>query len=145
MQIEHTPQGLVESWAPHEVARAFQSKQIVLIDVRTPQEFSLEHIEGALLMPLASFVPAKLPSQSAKRLVLHCRSGSRSRDAARLALRAGLRQVAHLGGGLEAWKEAGLPYVQLHRSTGLRRHIPLEANATSGGGAAEGCPRARAS
>jgi rhodanese-related sulfurtransferase len=125
MQIEHTPRGLLESWTLQEVSQAFGDNQIVLIDVRTPQEYTLEHIKGALLMPLADFAPEKLPAQDNKRLVLHCGSGARSREAAIKALEAGVTCIAHLEGGLQAWKEAGRPYISLHRPT----HQPREVSA----------------
>jgi rhodanese-related sulfurtransferase len=50
-----------------------------------------------------------------KTFIFYCASGGRSALAAQRAVEMGLRQVAHLGGGLKAWKEAGYaldPYQQ---------------------------------
>jgi rhodanese-related sulfurtransferase len=42
-------------------------------------------------------------------MILHCASGGRSALAARTLQEMGYRDVAHLDGGLNAWKEAGQP------------------------------------
>lgn len=44
-----------------------------------------------------------------RRIVLHCASGGRSALAADLLQQMGYRRVAHLEGGLKAWKESGHP------------------------------------
>nr|WP_279639205.1 rhodanese-like domain-containing protein [Sphingomicrobium sediminis] len=78
----------------------------IFIDVRTPEEYAEGHIPGARLMPLAEFDPAALDGEM---VVLYCRSGRRSEEAAvRLAAHRG-ETVAHMEGGIIAWEEAGLP------------------------------------
>jgi rhodanese-related sulfurtransferase len=46
---------------------------------------------------------------SAKTFIFYCVSGGRSALAAQRAQEMGLERVAHMGGGLKAWKEAGHP------------------------------------
>ena len=116
MQSEQTDQGVIETWTVNEVAEA--REKIVLIDVRTPQEHGLERIGGALLMALQEFRPEYLPEQGRKRIVLHCGSGLRSGKAAALCLAAGLEPIAHMQGGLAAWKDAGLEYIGTDMATG---------------------------
>lgn len=113
----------LEHWSAEEVYQAFNGNRIVLIDVRTPQEFAFEHIEGALLAPLASFKAEGLPTQDGKRVVFHCGSGVRSRMVAEIAAAAGLSPVAHLEGGFMAWKKAGLPYIATDPATGGIRPV----------------------
>jgi len=55
--------------------------EIVLVDVRETKEFEVEHIAGALLLPLSSFDPEVFPTLPGKRLVLHCAIGKRSEAA----------------------------------------------------------------
>ena len=43
----------LENWSPARVKTALDNGEIVLIDVRTPQEYMIEHVEGSLLMPMA--------------------------------------------------------------------------------------------
>ena len=78
MRTEETPNGTLEHWTPQEVAEALARREIVLIDVRTPQEYMFEHVEGALLSPMAFLSPEHMPSQEGKRIVFHCGSGMRS-------------------------------------------------------------------
>ena len=123
MQTETTANGTFETWTAAEVRDAFAANQIIVIDVRTPQEFMFEHIAGALLMPLSFFDAEKLPGQSDKRIVFHCGSGVRSERVARAALTAGITRIAHLEGGLAAWKAAGLPYMGTNMATGAPQMV----------------------
>jgi rhodanese-related sulfurtransferase len=79
----------------------------ILVDVREPVEYVREHIVGAQLMSLCSLDASQLPRD--KRIVLCCASGNRSQTAAR---RLGLPGLAHLEGGLFAWKAYGFPTVK---------------------------------
>ncbi len=80
----------------------------VLIDVRTPGEFAEGYIDGAVNIPLdqlasrLSEVPQDTP------VVLYCRSGNRSNQAAGVLAQAGYTNVYDLGGVL-GWQAAGLP------------------------------------
>lgn len=115
----------LETWTPDEVQAAFDAHEIVLIDVRTPQEFMFEHIEGALLMPMAFFTPLALPGQTEKRIVLHCGSGMRSDAMARKAIAAGIPRIAHMEGGFGAWKTAEKPFIGTDMTTGapVRKNV----------------------
>lgn len=108
----------LEQWTPEDVYKAFKKREIVLIDVRTPQEYAFEHIEGALLAPLATFKPEYLPTQDGKRIVFHCGSGMRSAKVAEACAAAGMTPIAHLNGGFAAWKKAAMPYVTTDPATG---------------------------
>lgn len=123
MQTE-TGGGALEDWTAEAVRDALARGEIVLIDVRTPQEFAFERIAGALLAPLSGFDPAALPTQDGKRLVFHCGSGVRSRKVAEACLAAGMTPVAHLDGGFAAWKAAGMPYLATDPATGALRSVP---------------------
>lgn len=89
--------------------------QGVLIDVREPDEFKGEHIAYALSVPLAqvgSVVGAmELPAD--RKLITQCLAGKRGEQAC--ATLAGADSVPHevfnIEGGINAWKEAGLPVV----------------------------------
>ncbi|WP_422074034.1 rhodanese-like domain-containing protein [Tranquillimonas rosea] len=108
----------VENWSPETVKAALDAGEIVLIDVRTPPEYMMEHIDGAFLMPMAFFRAHALPTQDGKRIVLHCGSGARSGKVAAAALDAGVTPLAHMEGGFGAWKQAGLPYTGTEMATG---------------------------
>lgn len=123
MKTETVGDATFETWTTQELAEAFDRNEVVLIDVRTPQEYMFEHIEGALLMPLAFFNPEKLPGQSDKRIVFHCGSGVRSERVARAAIAAGITRIAHLEGGFAAWKAAKMPYIGTNMATGAPQPV----------------------
>ncbi|MFP3921659.1 MAG: rhodanese-like domain-containing protein [Dichotomicrobium sp.] len=117
----------LDVYTPQEVKEMFDRNEIVLIDVRTPQEYAFEHIPGAMLFPMSSFDPMKLPSQEGKRIVFHCGSGMRSYRTAAIGAAAGLSRVAHMDGGFGAWKSAGLPYLGIDPATGAMIRKPAGA------------------
>ena len=115
---ENLDGGTLEIFTPQEVKERFDRNEIVLIDVRTPNEYAFEQIRGALLFPLSSFDPAKLPAQESKPIVFHCGSGVRSGQVAKKCIGSGQSNVAHMEGGFGAWKAAGLPFVAIDPATG---------------------------
>lgn len=121
--------GVLISLTPQEVKMRFDSNEIIVVDVRTPVEYAFEHIPGAMLFPLSTFDPAKLPSQHGKAIVFHCGSGLRSTAVARKCIAAGFATVAHMDGGIGAWKKAGLSFVTIDPMTGgaVERAIPVTA------------------
>jgi len=98
----------IETIPPAEVARLLTEGKLLLIDVREPTEYAMERIPGALLYPLSTFDPTALPADESRRVVFHCGSGKRSLAAAEKRLAAGQSHAAHMGGGIAAWKAAGL-------------------------------------
>ena len=101
----------IETLPPAEVADLLRAGKILLIDVREPSEFEAERIAGALLYPLSTFDASLLPEDGTRRVVFHCGSGKRSLTAAERRLVAGQTHAAHMGGGIAAWKAAGLPVI----------------------------------
>jgi rhodanese-related sulfurtransferase len=102
----------VRDLAPDEVARGLEAGEIVLVDVREPNETMLERIPGSVLVPLSTFDPDEIPDPEGRTVVFSCRSGNRSVKASELAQAAGLPYKAHLAGGIIAWKAAGYPTEQ---------------------------------
>ncbi len=114
----------LDVFTPQEVKQMFDRNEIAVIDVRTPAEYSFEHIPGALLFPMSSFDAEKLPSQEGKRFVFHCGSGARSRKIAERCALGGMARIAHMEGGFGAWKAAGLPYLTIDPATGSQTRKP---------------------
>jgi len=109
--------------SPGDIRKAMDRGEVVLIDVREPQEFAAERIDGALLYPLSTFDPFSLPAcGEGRRLIFHCGSGKRSQAALDRALQAGLDVRSHMAGGMAAWKADGHPTLCSAPSDGdLRR------------------------
>ena len=79
----------------------------VLIDIREADEHARESIPGALSQPLANL--KSLAGVKGAPIIFHCRSGNRTAtNASRLAA-ASPCEAYLLQGGIEAWKQAGLP------------------------------------
>jgi rhodanese-related sulfurtransferase len=71
----------------------------LLLDVRTPEEFSAGYIESAENLPLADIQSGQIPQISKdKPLYVYCRSGNRSAEATKLLQNAGFSNVIDLGG-----------------------------------------------
>lgn len=80
----------------------------LLLDVREPAEWSAGHIEGAVHTPLGKLDPAAFDRD--RLVVTVCRSGNRSGKAAAALADVGI-DVRNMAGGMNAWAEAGLPFV----------------------------------
>lgn len=81
--------------------------EIVLIDVRSPEEFAEGRIPGALNAPIETFDPQAIPIESGRETILYCRSGNRSGRAAAMLVEYTGGDQLHLHGGIIAWEEAG--------------------------------------
>jgi phage shock protein E len=74
--------------------------ETVIIDVRSPWEFEMEHVPGAKNIPLEDIMyQVKAFKDLKKPIVLYCRSGSRSGMAASILKQNGITEVYN-GGGL---------------------------------------------
>ncbi|MDI3471181.1 MAG: hypothetical protein OJF62_003244 [Pseudolabrys sp.] len=99
----------VHDLTPEDVARGLTEGRILLVDVREPNETSVESYPDAVLMPLSTFDPAQLPDPEGRQVVFACRSGKRSVTASLAAQERGFPYDSHLAGGIIGWKAAGLP------------------------------------
>lgn len=100
------PQDII-NLSPIELNDAMSRGEVILIDVREVNEFAVEHIKGAINMPLSQLSGLELPKDGGKTLVLQCAGGVRSIKAALLCREAGRRIGHHLAGGIGAWKARG--------------------------------------
>ena len=93
---------------PRDVAEAAMCER--LVDVREPVELrgELGHVAGAENVPLARMGEAAARFRKDEPIVLVCRSGRRSGEAAAALVAAGFSRVMNLAGGMIAWNEASL-------------------------------------
>lgn len=77
-----------------------------LIDIREKDEYAREHIAGARNRPLAAL--ADLDGVKGP-IIFHCRAGTRTSANASRLQQAAECEAYILEGGLEGWKQAGLP------------------------------------
>jgi len=79
------------------------SSNKMLIDVREPNEYKGGFIPSALNIPLSQFKGRIGEFPKDKEVYLYCRSGMRSKQAARILIKNGFSNVAHLQGGISTW------------------------------------------
>jgi rhodanese-related sulfurtransferase len=94
-------------------ARLDGGEQIVVIDVREPDEFARGKIPGAYTIPrgvLEMQLDGRLPLEST--IVLYCGAGARSALACASLAEMGYDKVENLAGGWHGWAGSGLPVEQ---------------------------------
>lgn len=80
-----------------------REEPLVLLDVRTPVEWSIAQLPHARTMPLEELETRLAELDPSMRIVCFCKTGVRSAMAARLLRDAGFSDVASLHGGIDAW------------------------------------------
>lgn len=98
---------------PADFAELAAADGVVLLDVRTPQEFAEGHLEGAVNLDVSGpdFASGLADLDPEATYAVYCRSGNRSQTALDLMAQAGITAAADLAGGIGAWADAGLPVV----------------------------------
>lgn len=92
-----------------------QNPKVKVLDVRTPEEYSQGHIDGATLLDYKAKDFAKLLETLDKgsTWIMHCRSGRRSTAAMALMKNVGFKSIVHMDGGFNSWVSEGLDVTSL--------------------------------
>lgn len=85
-------------------ALATDNHKHVLIDVREPGEVKQGYIPGAVNIPLSTMGKRLAEIPKDRPVYLYCRSGMRSKQAARLLTKHGFNELSHLKGGIMSWR-----------------------------------------
>jgi phage shock protein E len=86
-------------------------REVLILDVRTREEFSQSHVPGARNIPhdeLAGRLD-ELGADHERNVVVYCESGRRAGMAESTLLAAGFTAVHHLEGDMKAWRAAERP------------------------------------
>ena len=84
----------------------------LLLDVRTTAEWEQDgHLEDALLIPHSDLESRsdELPEDKEELILLYCRSGNRSQEAAETLIDLGYMNIIELASGINGWKDADKP------------------------------------
>lgn len=87
--------------------KEMQDSNVLIVDVRTPQEYGNGHIEGAInVNVLDTNFPAEVKAkvEMGKQVMIYCRSGKRSARASRIMKDLGYPVIYDLKGGYLAWE-----------------------------------------
>jgi len=90
-----------------------QESGVVILDVRTKEEFEEGHIANAININVESdtFLSQIAKLDKSKTYAVYCRSGRRSADAVAKMSNEEFISLANLNGGVIDWANAGLPLV----------------------------------
>ena len=89
-----------------EATALVSKKNLVILDVRTPQEFAEGHLPGAVNIDFlhSSFKDRISQLGKKKKYLVYCRSGHRSTQAADIMHQLGFKQVTNMTGGIMQWQ-----------------------------------------
>jgi rhodanese-related sulfurtransferase len=89
-----------------------QGEKLILLDVRTSEEYAAGHIPGAISLPLSRIQSGDVDMgfSSDDEIIVYCQGGIRSRTAARMLRLMGFKNVKDMGGILE-WNMINGPIV----------------------------------
>ena len=114
--VEHADELAGYEIAPVEVvAKVEKNEDIVLLDVRTPEEYAEIHLEGAELLPVQQLSAGTLAEiglgedAKDKEIIIYCRSGARSKTAYDIMKSLGYTNLKSVNGGIVHWQEDNYP------------------------------------
>lgn len=105
---------------PSDVSEKIENKEdIVLLDVRTPEEYAEIHLENALLLPVGELSANTLSdiglgeSAKDKEIIIYCRSGAKSKQAYDVMKSLGYTNIKSVAGGMVHWQEDNYPFTEV--------------------------------
>lgn len=129
MAEEHHDDDRVESYEiyPGDVADKITNEEdIILLDVRTPQEYEDVHLKNALLLPVQELSAKTLDAiglgenAKDKEIIIYCRSGSRSKTAYDIMNSLGYTNIKSVAGGMIHWQEDEYPFTEVGKYDGAK-------------------------
>lgn len=78
-------------------------QQMMLLDVREPEEFEICHITGSILVPLSEFVDHVDDFDKNTEYIVICKDGDRSVEAIQILSKNGFLNLSNLEGGIYLW------------------------------------------
>jgi len=89
------------------------SDDVVILDVRSKEEFNQGHIAGAINVSYDNVEAnlGKLTKYQKSKIVVYCRSGRRAGIAEQVLVENGFSNLRHLTGDMNGWQAANLPVV----------------------------------
>jgi len=103
--------GLLDARTFNEKAKS--SKDAVILDVRTPEEYREGYIDKAVNIDFynPAFKSEIVKLDKTKSYFVYCKAGGRSASAAEMMRKEGFTKVFDLDGGITSWEETKLPLV----------------------------------
>ena len=85
-----------------------------ILDVRTPDEYTTGHVEGAINIDYSSddFKDKLATLNKSGEYLVYCRSGNRSSGAVKIMEELGFTKIYHMAGGIIEWSAEALPFAR---------------------------------
>lgn len=96
---------------PAEATLLINREDALVIDVREADEYAGGHLPDARNIPLAKLADriGEIEKYRERPVIICCASGMRSAKACAELKKAGFGRLNNLAGGIDAWRQAGLP------------------------------------
>ena len=96
---------------PAQFAEVIEDPSVIILDVRTAQEFETGFIEGAINIDIQShdYADRIAALDKSAHYAVYCRSGNRSSYACQDLKELGITQIDHLEHGIIAWTDKNYP------------------------------------
>lgn len=112
---------------PGDVAKKIENKDdIILLDVRTSEEYAKIHLENALLLPAQELSAQMLENiglgedAKEKEIIIYCKSGARSKMAYDIMKSLGYMNIKSIAGGMIHWQEDNYPFTEVGEHNGQK-------------------------
>jgi rhodanese-related sulfurtransferase len=105
-------QGIIQISAPQVYEIISNGENYYVIDVRTKEEYAQGHLGGAVLVPVDEIKNRLTEIPKDKPVIVYCKSGVRSMQAAGILVSNGFKAVYSMTGGIEEWQKEGYPVVK---------------------------------
>jgi rhodanese-related sulfurtransferase len=98
----------------NEAANLIRDQSPLILDVRTPQEYSSGRIENSFLIPVQELQTryAELSEYKNDDIFVYCATGNRSTVAAKILIDNGFTRIHNLRYGIYEWAKNGLPVIR---------------------------------
>ena len=108
---QETNETVVRHVSPKAAQKLVAENKVVVLDIRTPEEFKAGHIAGAtnINFQATDFAKQIAALPRSETYLLHCASGNRSTQSLPVFKKHEFTTLYHLDGGMKAWEKAGLP------------------------------------
>lgn len=89
--------------SPDEAKELIDNKEVIVLDVRTPEEFQEGHIPNATLLPLQELEQRLKELDKDESYLVVCRSGNRSAQASDILMNNGFTSIYNMTSGMSGW------------------------------------------
>ena len=97
MSFSKSSESVIQTLNSEEVSEIIQDESLIIIDVRTEEEYESGHIEKAINIPYTE-IESKVNYDKDQAIAVYCRTGVRSSEAAKTLEKMGYTKIYNLGG-----------------------------------------------